>query len=1039
MADVRWDKLKEAVNSTIELDPALREKYLTKISTDDISLRLEVTRLLDADRYTAAFLEEPCVAILGVQEQDPLASAFQPGEMVSGRFTIVRLLGTGGMGQVYEALDTELGVHIALKTVRAEISQNPAILEQFRQEVRLARRITHANVCRIFDIQRERLHTGSGEAVHDVTYLTMEYLEGETLQQRLRHVSTLSSEQTCGIAWQIAQGLRAAHLTGVIHRDMKPANVMLIPTSGEERAVITDFGLARFAAPTESQHSGTLSKLGGVIGTPAYMAPEQLQGGAVFAATDIYAFGLLVLEMLTGSTNPVEPFLRAENVPGTLQLSPTWRAALAHCLQLRPQDRFASAQELVAFLESSPSASLRATKSSGKGVYRFAWYAIPALLLLCVALFLAASRLSKGNSDSRIAPGATVVFTGIRNATNDKYLDNLSGLMQQQLKQTAHFNLLSQDRLHDTLQAMTKPTDTPVEGTVAREVAMRTGAARVVSGTVSSGKDGYTLAITVEQPDNTPARARQTWQKQWSWQSSASTHSAAIPTDLLRVVRDSSDWVRHEVGESADDIARLDAPPEDVTTGDWDALAEYTNAESLKSRGQLQPAIAAFRNAVSIDPHFALAYGRLGDSLANVNQYQAAYTAYAQALEADQDTRLTRRERDRIRGSYAIDTGDYAAAEAAFADMSSFYEHDYLGWFYRAYPLLMMGRFDEAMHMLEKANEVAPNNQYVLGHLARFSYTTGKAAEAQKWIAALHAAGFNDDANYIEGLGAFSAGDLDHAARNFEAMGSSTNPRYRSWRYSMLARVAAERGYYSQAIGYLNDGIKLDLETGDVEEHASKSLDRAYMHCALAEYDACLNDYAQSLQTEPTPQRLRWSATLLSEFANATNATTRAQFLAELTSLRRMLPAGDQGPFYSFINVQVQGETLLAHRDIPGALKAFDAADKLDSPITPRDYLGRALLADARTAPPSQRKDLQQKAANAFYRIAGHPGVIGDYPQSYPPGIISLQQACYLNASHAIGEENNQQMQIANDFKRRHSNNASPEQNALATSICSAN
>jgi tetratricopeptide (TPR) repeat protein len=278
----------------------------------------------------------------------PAAGTFAPGELLAGRFRVVRFLGHGGMGDVYEAEDEEVHGRVALKTVRAEIARQPGILERFGREIHLARKVTHPNVCRIFDIS----HHG------DVTFLTMELLPGETLEHRLKRDGAMREAEALPIARQMADGLAAAHKAGVVHRDFKPANVMLVPEDGGERAVVMDFGLAHGAGPAAA---GGLTVRGDILGTPSYMAPEQVAGEAVTPATDVYALGITLYEMVTGAL----PFvgetalstavkrLREEPEPPRLKapaLDPAWNAAILRCLAREPKHRFSGVRDAVAAL-----------------------------------------------------------------------------------------------------------------------------------------------------------------------------------------------------------------------------------------------------------------------------------------------------------------------------------------------------------------------------------------------------------------------------------------------------------------------------------------------------------------------------------------------------------------------------------------------------------------------------------------------------------------------------------------------------------------
>ncbi|HXU44213.1 MAG TPA: tetratricopeptide repeat protein [Thermoanaerobaculia bacterium] len=286
--------------------------------------------------------------------------AFAPGDLVAaGRYRVVRFLAEGGMGEVFEVEDLELGGRLAAKTVRADVASDPATMERFRREIQLSRRVTHPNVCRIFDVARDRPNPATDEGT---TFLTMELLLGETLAERIRTGGAMAPQEALPIIRQIASALDAAHDAGVIHRDLKPGNVILVPgKDGAVRAVVTDFGLAR----TESaagEKSATMTAAGFFIGTPAYISPEQIEGGVVTPAVDVYAFGIVIYEMLTGSvpftgeTALATAVKRLQQAPPSPRLrgaaiDAAWEAAILRCLERRPEARFARAGAMVAALD----------------------------------------------------------------------------------------------------------------------------------------------------------------------------------------------------------------------------------------------------------------------------------------------------------------------------------------------------------------------------------------------------------------------------------------------------------------------------------------------------------------------------------------------------------------------------------------------------------------------------------------------------------------------------------------------------------------
>jgi eukaryotic-like serine/threonine-protein kinase len=260
-------------------------------------------------------------------------TSFSPGENVAERFHITRFLGEGGMGQVYEAEDMVLGGLVALKTIRPEISSDQQTFERFKQEVRLAKEVTHDNVCRVFDLDN-----------HNVPpFITMELLNGETLSARLSREGKMTTAEALPLIEQIAQGLAAAHQKGIIHRDFKPGNVMLSRTgSGVPHAKVTDFGLARTIDDCSSMAPG-------IVGTPGYMAPEQLEGRRATVASDIYALGVVMYEMVTGARPEFQRLTETAPSPRLTfpDLDPMWEAAILRCLERDSERRFSSAAEVV--------------------------------------------------------------------------------------------------------------------------------------------------------------------------------------------------------------------------------------------------------------------------------------------------------------------------------------------------------------------------------------------------------------------------------------------------------------------------------------------------------------------------------------------------------------------------------------------------------------------------------------------------------------------------------------------------------------------
>lgn len=406
-----FDRLRALVLSLTELPPAARHRELERVHQQDPELAQAAATLLKYDRTSPATpgharstvggpVDAPPAAPAGTRfdddppraEEGPSMPSFLPreeqqlllrlwnlvaapspdqsvssaapqasrrppllavGDQLAGRYRVEQFLDRGGMGEVHRALDELLDTPVALKIVRPEIAQDPAALRSFKQEVLLARSISHPNVCRIFDL--------GWDETRQLAYLTMEFLPGETLRSRIVSQGPLAPEDSLELIRQLADGLDAAHRAGVIHRDFKSVNVMLVPDpDGDvERAVIMDFGLAVEVRPA-APHDGPAPPRG-IAGTPAYMSPEQVTGRPLTPASDLYALGVVLFEMVTARLpfrhdTPLQMALAHLEDPVPLlpeftALKSGWRHTILRLLSKDPADRYACAAEVVHALE----------------------------------------------------------------------------------------------------------------------------------------------------------------------------------------------------------------------------------------------------------------------------------------------------------------------------------------------------------------------------------------------------------------------------------------------------------------------------------------------------------------------------------------------------------------------------------------------------------------------------------------------------------------------------------------------------------------
>ena len=339
-----WERLKPLLYQAMEKPPGERAAFVDEVCGNDVKLREALLRLLRANDDSVGRGDGPIVDFHNLFLLQK--SAFAPGELVERRFRIVGLIGSGGMGEVYEAIDLQLG-RIALKTVRADIASNLQLLAHFKKEVQLARRLSGPHVCRIHDLHPSTDADGLPRA-----FLTMEFLEGITLADKIRESAPLPWREVKTIALEICEGLRVMHEAGIIHRDLKSRNVMLAKRNGLVRAVVMDFGLAREVRTATSETATDVSAENAVAGTVEYMAPEQFAGDPLTPAADIFALGVVMYELATGrhpfpSGTILEAAIRRGKrpaVPSSIQKGLPHRCdeIVCRCLEFDPKERYGS-------------------------------------------------------------------------------------------------------------------------------------------------------------------------------------------------------------------------------------------------------------------------------------------------------------------------------------------------------------------------------------------------------------------------------------------------------------------------------------------------------------------------------------------------------------------------------------------------------------------------------------------------------------------------------------------------------------------------
>ena len=328
----RWSRIKDTFDRVVDEPPELRRLLVRSACMNEQDLEDEILHLLEAHDKSGGFLEGAAGDLHDYLQPQPSGPALQPGTILSRRFEVRKLLNSGGMGEVYEAWDADLDEAVALKTILPRIAANQEIIERFKLEVRHAREVSHPNICRVYELFFDESITGKR-----TWFLSMELLRGKTLLECIQTNGSLPAPAALSIAAQLLSGLETAHARGLVHRDFKSSNVMLLEQDGAPtRAVITDFGLAIGNVPSarlQIDLPGT--------GTPGYMAPEQARGESVGPLADQYSFGVVLCDMMTGTLPQASP-AAPRTLPSSRQSGypAVWQTVIHRCTQAEPGARF---------------------------------------------------------------------------------------------------------------------------------------------------------------------------------------------------------------------------------------------------------------------------------------------------------------------------------------------------------------------------------------------------------------------------------------------------------------------------------------------------------------------------------------------------------------------------------------------------------------------------------------------------------------------------------------------------------------------------
>lgn len=779
----------------------------------------------------------------------------QSGAVLAGRYEILEMLGEGGMGAVYKARDRELTRLVALKVIRPDLVRNPVIVERFKQELRLSHQVTHRNVIRIYDL-------GEGEGVK---FITMEYIEGKDLRTLIRERKKFGPEQTVNIIQQVCQALDAAHNVGVIHRDLKPQNIM---QDGSGRILVMDFGLAR------TLQGDGMTLTGALVGTVEYMSPEQALGKQLDQRSDIFALGLVFYELLTGN----KPFVAESDIASLVKRTQERAIPVSNidadipealsgivnkCLERDPAARFASIQDLVEEIEVwqgkrspsgrsivAPLTTTQTVSSLAKKRFSGKWVAagVVALALAAGTYFGVRHRIRFINGESQGTPGSVTSLAVIpfHNDSGDPNLDWLSSSLSENLStdigQSEHLHLVSPGRLQEVLHDLHISPQSQLDLSELKRIAEFTNADTVVYGQYAKFGDRIRVNSTVSDLKN---------DRQYHIATEVDSEK-----DLLTSLNKLTDELRQKLASSPEILKELRSQTPFVMTKSVPALRAYNEGLQLSRFGKYQDAARKFEDAVAEDPNFAMAYSRLALSYHSLGLDDRAEQTSRHAVTLSDN--LPTQEKYLIDANHNVITNDTAAAISAYEKLT-------LGAPTDADAQLMLARlyeqtsnYDEARKRLTLVRSADSKNVDVLLASGRVEINAGNPQAGLEFLNSAYslAAQFGNEetqASIQQQMGAafLSLDKLDEALKDFTAaleirrklglekgVASSLN---------MIARVQTRLGNSSEALANYKASLAAYQHIGDKHGTAIIRMNMGSYYADHANYEDALKSSLDAL------------------------------------------------------------------------------------------------------------------------------------------------------------------------------------------------